>query len=60
MFYVKGLNWRCWVNNSTTCNEATVERRCSAERVGEKGSLKGGTIIAKALISCVENSLFST
>lgn len=50
MFYVKGLNRWCRVNNCTTCNEATVERRCSTERVGATGSLKGGTIIATALI----------
>lgn len=45
MFYVRGLNWWCRVNNCTTCNEATVESCFSVERVRGKGSL------AKTLIN---------
>lgn len=41
MFYVRVLNWWCRVNNCTTCNEATVERRFSVERVGGKGQFEG-------------------
>lgn len=50
-FYVKGLNWWCRVKTARPAMKPQLKGAALQREIGgAKGSLKGGTIIAKALI----------